>query len=328
MTNPITGSVTGSSGSTTGNAATATTLQTPRNINGVSFNGSADITVTAAAGTLSGATLASGVTASSLTSVGTLSALTVTGAATAGKLVPTANTVTGNGMYLPAANTLAFSTNGAEGMRLDASGNLGVGVTPSAWSTTFGSYHAVEVGALGNALWSAGASDFGVTSNAFFDGAWKYANTADASRYQQADGSHRWFSAPSGTAGNALTFTERARITAGGVFVAKSNVSSEGRFQGNTTAITLANDASTTFDTAFGALFIIALGGGDSAHFYCPYGAATSLIRSDTAAGIAFYATDANTGMRVFKSNNSTTTTVKNSTGGSISFYVGIFSGL
>jgi hypothetical protein len=104
VTNPITGSVTGSSGSTTGNAATATTLQTPRNINGVSFNGSADITVTAAAGTLSGATLASGVTASSLTSVGTLSALTVTGAATAGKLVPTANTVTGNGMYLPAAN--------------------------------------------------------------------------------------------------------------------------------------------------------------------------------------------------------------------------------
>jgi hypothetical protein len=56
----------------TGNAATATTLATARNINGVSFNGSADITVTAAAGTLTGSTLASGVTASSLTSVGTL----------------------------------------------------------------------------------------------------------------------------------------------------------------------------------------------------------------------------------------------------------------
>lgn len=36
---------TGSSASCTGNAATATTLQTARNINGVSFNGSADITV-------------------------------------------------------------------------------------------------------------------------------------------------------------------------------------------------------------------------------------------------------------------------------------------
>lgn len=65
--------------STTGNAATATTLQTSRNINGVAFNGSADITVTAAAGTLTGTTLSSGVTASSLTSVGTLSSLSITG---------------------------------------------------------------------------------------------------------------------------------------------------------------------------------------------------------------------------------------------------------
>ncbi len=66
----------------TGNASTATALQTSRNINGVAFNGTADITVPAAAGTLTGATLASGVTASSLTSVGTLTSLTVSGNAT------------------------------------------------------------------------------------------------------------------------------------------------------------------------------------------------------------------------------------------------------
>ena len=89
---------TGFTGALTGNASTATTLATARNINGVSFNGSADITVTAAAGTLSGATLASGVTASSLTSVGTLTALTVTGAITAngGIAVTGAITATGN----------------------------------------------------------------------------------------------------------------------------------------------------------------------------------------------------------------------------------------
>lgn len=66
----LSGTNTGDQTSVTGNAGTATTLQTARNINGVSFNGSADITVTAAAGTLSGATLAAGVTASSLTSFG------------------------------------------------------------------------------------------------------------------------------------------------------------------------------------------------------------------------------------------------------------------
>ena len=55
-----------------GNAATATKLATARKINTVDFDGSADITVTAAAGTLTGTTLASNVVNSSLTSVGTI----------------------------------------------------------------------------------------------------------------------------------------------------------------------------------------------------------------------------------------------------------------
>ena len=74
----VSGINTGDQTTITGNAGTATILQTARNINGVSFNGSADITVTAAAGTLTGATLASGVTASSLTSLGTITSLTAT----------------------------------------------------------------------------------------------------------------------------------------------------------------------------------------------------------------------------------------------------------
>lgn len=57
---------------TTGSAAS---LTTSRSINGVSFNGTADITVPAAAGTLTGSSLASGVTSSSLTSFGTSIAL-------------------------------------------------------------------------------------------------------------------------------------------------------------------------------------------------------------------------------------------------------------
>lgn len=76
VTAPITGSVTGASGSTTGNAATATALATPRTINSVSFDGSTNITVTAAAGTLTGATLASGVTSSTLTTFTTTNPLT------------------------------------------------------------------------------------------------------------------------------------------------------------------------------------------------------------------------------------------------------------
>jgi hypothetical protein len=75
----VSGTNTGDQTTITGNAGTATALQTARTINGTSFDGTANITVTAAAGTLTGATLAAGVTASSLTSVGTLSALTMGG---------------------------------------------------------------------------------------------------------------------------------------------------------------------------------------------------------------------------------------------------------
>jgi hypothetical protein len=109
----------------TGNATTATTLATARNINGVSFNGSADITVAAAAGTLTGATLAAGVTASSLTTVGNLSTLRtavagVAGAANAASVltlgaaltIPSSGNVT-NGIYNivtgPAASTTQFT---------------------------------------------------------------------------------------------------------------------------------------------------------------------------------------------------------------------------
>jgi len=54
---------------------------------------------------------------------------TMTGTLTATKLIPSGNVVTGNGMYLPAANTVALSTNGAEAMRIDASQRVAIGTT-------------------------------------------------------------------------------------------------------------------------------------------------------------------------------------------------------
>jgi hypothetical protein len=67
--------------STTGNAATATALESAVTINGVSFDGSGNITIPAAAGTLTGTTLAATVVSSSLTSVGTISTGTWQGTA-------------------------------------------------------------------------------------------------------------------------------------------------------------------------------------------------------------------------------------------------------
>jgi hypothetical protein len=63
----------------------------------------------------------------SLLTVGT--ALTASGAVTATKLIPTGNVTAGDGMYLPTTNTLAFSTNGSERVRVTSAGNVGIGTT-------------------------------------------------------------------------------------------------------------------------------------------------------------------------------------------------------
>jgi hypothetical protein len=57
---------------------------------------------------------------------------TMTGTLTATKLIPSGNVTAGNGMYLPAANTLAIGTNGTEAIRVNASQNTGFGVTAPA----------------------------------------------------------------------------------------------------------------------------------------------------------------------------------------------------
>jgi hypothetical protein len=49
--------------------------------------------------------------------------INVTGA----KLIPTGTSVTGNGLYLPAANALGLSTNGTNAVYIDSSQNVGIG---------------------------------------------------------------------------------------------------------------------------------------------------------------------------------------------------------
>jgi hypothetical protein len=87
-----------------GNAATATKLFQPVNINGIAFDGTAGITVTADASTLTGTTLNSSVVSSSLTSVGTLTNLTVTNTIS-GSVNGNAGTVS-NGVYTTDTGTV------------------------------------------------------------------------------------------------------------------------------------------------------------------------------------------------------------------------------
>jgi hypothetical protein len=113
-----------------------------------------------------------------------------------------------------ASGFITMQTNGAEKMRLDASGNLGLGVTPSAWLS---SWKALQIGQSA-AITSGGSSDAVFSCNTYLNASAQsiYLNTAAASRYYQAGGVHYWFNAPSGTAGNAITFTQAMTLDASG----------------------------------------------------------------------------------------------------------------
>jgi hypothetical protein len=133
--------------------------------------------------------------------------------ATNGTIVDATNTA--ESAYQPLTligSTLRLFGNSGTGAVIDSSGNLGLGVTPSAWSLG----KAIEVNSVGNALWGAAASEINVSQNAYYNSGWKYAATSFATRYEQNTGVHRWYTAPSGTAGNAISFTQAMTLDASG----------------------------------------------------------------------------------------------------------------
>ena len=96
----------------------------------------------------------------------------------------------------------------------DASGNVGLGVTPSTWS---GGFKSIELGTVGNAIWGTVGSDMYVMSGVYYNSGFKYAvSSKPVSMYEQASGQHLWSYAGSGTAGNAITFSEAMRIDSNG----------------------------------------------------------------------------------------------------------------
>jgi hypothetical protein len=116
------------------------------------------------------------------------------------------------GIFFPAADTVAVATAGAERLRVDSAGNAGLGVTPSAWLSSWRGFDVI-----GAALVSGGTSDGRIYANAYFDGSGhKYKGTDPASYYLQSVGNHQWFNAPSGSAGGAITFSERMKLDTGG----------------------------------------------------------------------------------------------------------------
>jgi len=97
---------------------------------------------------------------------------------------------------------------------IDTAQNVGVGVTPSAWS----SQKAIELpNGVALASYTAGVNIGQMFTNAYYNGtSYIYKNTDYAELYAQRQGQHIWYNAASGTAGNAISFTQAMTLDANG----------------------------------------------------------------------------------------------------------------
>ena len=114
---------------------------------------------------------------------------------------------------------LELRTNGTARATIDTSGNLGLGVTPSAWLSTIAALQ-MKNGAAFYGQPSGSSGDAGMSANQYINtsGNRIYIANGYATFYDQKgdSGVHRWFNAPSGTAGNTITFTQALSLTAAG----------------------------------------------------------------------------------------------------------------
>ena len=109
------------------------------------------------------------------------------------------------------AGAISGATDGH--MTLNTSGNLGIGVVPSAWS----SGKVVEIGNYGNAFFNNGAAENHLTTNAYYNSGWKFGGTGYAQKLTTDSGQYQFnVSTASGTAGNAVTFTQAMTLDASG----------------------------------------------------------------------------------------------------------------
>ncbi|CAB4122662.1 Intramolecular chaperone auto-processing domain containing protein [uncultured Caudovirales phage] len=99
---------------------------------------------------------------------------------------------------------------------LDSAGNLGLGVTPSAWQSDSKALDIGSYTSLSNVL----GYQATISNNAYYNAGYKYRTSGYvASAFAQANGAFYWQqTSTSGTAGTAITFTQAMTLSAAGVW--------------------------------------------------------------------------------------------------------------
>ena len=117
-------------------------------------------------------------------------------------------------VYNKESTPLRFATANTERFRITSAGHLSFGASDITKTWSLGK--AMHFGVSENALWGEGDYAFHMMQNAYYNSGWKYTHTDEASLYSSADGKHIFYTAASGSADSAITWSERFRITSGG----------------------------------------------------------------------------------------------------------------
>lgn len=130
---------------------------------------------------------------------------------TAVSLGETKTTFTGLTLTNPTINGYTGDTSvvniGSGQFYKDTSGNVGLGVTPSAWDSSVFTPMQIRYASFFGGITSPG--DTWVGANLYYgSGSFKYIANGYASYYRQSQSQHEWSIAASGTAGGAISFTD------------------------------------------------------------------------------------------------------------------------
>jgi len=226
--------------------------------------------------------------------------------AAAGTASLPALTTTGDvntGIFFPAADTIAFAEGGAEAMRIDSSGNVGIGTTSpdQKLEVAIGDGDGISIeqtssGHTGN-LWFR-------DSDGGYAGRISYDHSSDALRF-------------------ATGTTERARITSNGTLSLQGPHS--GVFINSTAAITLASGGTVTITaTNAGAVLVMVWNNTEGSGLLC-FGSYSGTMEKIAGTGAA---TDTGSTHAIYKSNDSNTITYKNKYGGTRTNWIAVYSAL
>jgi hypothetical protein len=183
-----------------------------------------------------------------------------------------------------------------------------VGVTPSAWYSGSSTKAIQQAG--GGSFWSylnGGTSPrVYLSSNVYFNSStgYTYLNTDFATQYLQGAGGHYWYSAPSGTAGNAVSFTNTMTLDANANF---SITQTPGKYTVDVTggATSIANSGTVDFANASGMLIVNNWYTGAVAIWICGSGSVNLVSNISTAYGGLAY----NVGVNGYRWTNNTGST-------------------